>query len=75
MKRTEYYPLLQKFDGTNLASLENELDKMYYSNLFEAIGTPKSKDRKLFARVVRLEVDVKNLGTLFRLKKAGVRTI
>ena len=45
---------------------------MYYSSLFEAIGTPKSKDRKLFARVVKLEVDVKNLITLFRLKKAGV---
>lgn len=72
LKRTEYYHLLQKFDGTNLAYIENELDKIYYSNLFEAIGTPKSKDSKLITRIVRLEVDVKNLGTLFRLKKAGV---
>lgn len=72
LRRTEYYPLLQKFDGTNLAYLENELDKIYYTNLFEAIGTPKSKDRKLFMKIVRMEVDVKNLGTLFRLKKAGV---
>jgi V/A-type H+/Na+-transporting ATPase subunit C len=72
LKKTEYYPLLQKFDGTNLADIENELDKMYYSSLFEAIGEPKSKDRKLFTRIVRLEVDVKNLSNLFRLKKAGV---
>jgi V/A-type H+/Na+-transporting ATPase subunit C len=72
LRRTEYYPLLQQFDGTNLAYVENELDKMYYSSLFEVIGVPKSKDRKLFARVVELEVDVKNLITLFRLKKAGL---
>jgi V/A-type H+/Na+-transporting ATPase subunit C len=72
LKKTEYYSLLQEFDGTNLAHIENELDKLYYSNLFEAIGEPKSKDRKLFARFVKLEVDVKNLSNLFRLKKAGV---
>ena len=51
LRKTEYYPLLQRFDGTNLADIENELDKMYYSSLFEAIGKPKSKDRKLFTRV------------------------
>lgn len=69
LKYTEYYPLLQKFDGTNLAYIENELDKMYYVGLFEAIGKPRTKDRKLFTKVVRLEVDVKNLINLFRLKK------
>jgi V/A-type H+-transporting ATPase subunit C len=72
LKDTEYYLLLQEFDGNNLAHIENELDKLYYTVLFEAIGTPKSKDRKLFAKVVKLEVDVKNLINLFRLKKAGV---
>ncbi|WP_440956646.1 V-type ATP synthase subunit C [Methanosarcina sp. Mfa9] len=72
---TEYYPLLQEYDGTNLAYIENELDKMYYSGLFAAIGRPRSKDRKLFARFIKLEVDVKNLCTLFRLKKAGVEQL
>ncbi|AKB45241.1 V-type ATP synthase subunit C [Methanosarcina vacuolata] len=72
LKYSEYYPLLQKFDGTNLAYIENELDKVYYTGLFEAIGKPRSKDRKLFVKIVRLEVDVKNLINLFRLKKAGV---
>ena len=72
LNETEYYPLLQEYDGTNLAYIENELDKMYYSGLFTAIGRPRSKDRKLFARFIKLEVDVKNLCTLFRLKKAGV---
>ncbi|MHB8102994.1 MAG: V-type ATP synthase subunit C [Methanosarcina sp.] len=72
LRKTEYYPVLQQFDGTNLAHIENELDKVYYSNLFEAIGEPKSKDRKLIAKFVKLEVDVKNLSNLFRLKRAGV---
>ena len=72
LRKTEYYPLLQGFDGTNLADIENKLDKMYYSSLFEAIGKPKSKDRKLFTRFIKLEVDVKNLSNLFRLKKSGV---
>lgn len=75
LKETEYYPLLQEFDGTNLAYIENELDKMYYSGLFNAIGKPRSKDRKLFFRFVKQEVDVKNLVTLFRLKKAGVEQL
>ncbi|AKB17473.1 MULTISPECIES: V-type ATP synthase subunit C [unclassified Methanosarcina] len=72
LKETEYYPLLQEFDGTNLAYIENELDKMYYASLFAVIGRPRSKDRKLFARFIKLEVDVKNLSNLFRLKRAGV---
>ncbi len=75
LKDTDYYPLLQEYDGTNLAYIENELDKMYYSGLFAAIGRPRSKDRKLFARFIKLEVDVKNLCTLFRLKKAGVEQL
>ena len=72
LKETDYYPLLQEFDGTNLAYIENELDKAYYSSLFAVIGKPRSKDRKLFVRFIKLEVDVKNLGTLFRLKRAGI---
>lgn len=75
LKHTEYYPLLQEYDGTNLADVENKLDKMYYSDLFDMIGEPKSKDRKLFARFIKLEIDVKNLGVLFRLKKAGVEKL
>ncbi len=76
LNETDYYPLLQEeYDGTNLAYIENELDKMYYSGLFGVIGKPRSKDRKLFARFIKLEVDAKNMGTLFRLKKAGVEQL
>lgn len=69
---TEYYPTLKGYDGTNLSEVENKLDKMYYNELFDALGTSRSKDRKLFAEFVRTEIDIKNLSTLFRLKKAEV---
>ncbi|AKB85746.1 V-type ATP synthase subunit C [Methanococcoides methylutens] len=69
---TDYYPTLKGYDGTNLSAIENQLDKMYYDGLFYALGNPKSKDSKLFAKLIRTEIDSKNLSTLFRLKNAGV---
>lgn len=64
-----YGPILKKFDGTNLPEIENELDKFYYENLFEAIGLPSSADRKQFDQFVRREIDIKNLSLLLRVKK------
>jgi V/A-type H+-transporting ATPase subunit C len=64
-----YAPILAKFDGTNLPQIENELDKFYYENLFEAIGLPSSADRKQFDHFVRKEIDIKNLSLLLRIKK------
>src|ERR1035437_4915353 len=70
--------LAMKYSGGDLAehalnrNLAFTFDKLYYSSLFEAIGKPKSKDRKLLTRFIKLEVDVKNLSNLFRLKKSGV---
>ncbi|MCL2863686.1 MAG: ATP synthase A1 subunit C [Methanimicrococcus sp.] len=64
-----YGPILKKFDGTNLPEIENELDKFYYENLFEAVGFPGSADRKQFDQFVRREIDIKNLSLLLRVKK------
>ncbi|WNY24150.1 V-type ATP synthase subunit C [Methanimicrococcus hongohii] len=64
-----YGPILKKYDGTNLPEIENELDKFYYENLFEAIGLPGSADRKQFDQFVRREIDIKNLSLLLRIKK------
>ena len=64
-----YGPILNKFDGTNLPEIENELDKIYYQNLFEAVGYPGSDDRKQFDQFVRREIDIKNLSLLLRIKK------
>lgn len=72
LESTVYYPILKEYDGTNLSDIENRLDKMYYTGLFNVIGESKSKDRKLFAKFIRTEIDIKNIKTLFRLKKAGV---
>ena len=72
LEGTVYYPILKEYDGTNLSDIENRLDKMYYTGLFNVIGESKSKDRKLFAKFIRTEIDIKNIKTLFRLKKAGV---
>lgn len=72
LESTVYYPILKEYDGTNLSDIENRLDKMYYNGLFNVIGESKSKDRKLFAKFIRTEIDIKNIKTLFRLKKAGV---
>lgn len=72
LESTVYYPILKEYDGTNLSDIENRLDKMYYTGLFNVIGESKSKDRKLFAKFIRTEIDIMNIKTLFRLKKAGV---
>ncbi|TGC10602.1 V-type ATP synthase subunit C [Methanolobus halotolerans] len=72
LENTEYYAILRNYNGTNLSEIENQLDKMYYAGLFATTGSSKSKDRKLFARFIRIGIDIKNLTTLFRLKKAGI---
>lgn len=64
-----YAPILKEYDGTNLPEIENELDKFYYRNLFEAVGFPGSADRKKFDEFVRREIDIKNLSLLLRVKK------
>jgi V/A-type H+/Na+-transporting ATPase subunit C len=69
---SEYSLILKDYDGKNLSEIENRLDKMYYYDLFQAIGNPKSKDRKLFSKFIRTDIDLKNLVTLFRLKKYGL---
>lgn len=69
---SEYSLILKDYDGKNLSEIENRLDKKYYYDLFQAIGDPKSKDRKLFSKFIRTDIDLKNLVTLFRLKKYGL---
>lgn len=72
---TEYYPILKNYDGTNLSDIENQLDKIHYAGLFDVISESKSKDRKLFAEFIRVDIDMKNLMTLFRLKRSGIKDI
>jgi V/A-type H+-transporting ATPase subunit C len=40
--------------------------------LFHSIGVPKSTDRKLFSKFIRTEIDIKNIKTIFRMKKEEI---
>jgi len=64
------YQVLKYYEGGMLNKVEDGLDKLYYARLLEAIGD--SPGEKLFLKFLQTEIDIKNLKTLFRLKKAGV---
>jgi V/A-type H+-transporting ATPase subunit C len=70
LSETPYFPAIQDYKGGPLADLENNLDKLYYLRLLRSIGD--SPGEKLFLKFLRTEIDVKNLKTLFRTKKAGM---
>lgn len=72
LEDSEYYSILKQYNGENLFDIEDQLDKKYYSDLFDVIGYSQSQDRKLFANFVKTGIDIKNLMTLFRLKKSGM---
>ena len=69
---TDYSSALAQYDGKNLASLENALDKLYYFRMELAVGGTLSVGGGLLLKYVRREVDIRNLITLFRMNKAGV---
>jgi len=64
------YQVLKDYEGGMLNRIEDELDKFYYARLLDAIGD--SPGEKLFLKFLQTEIDIKNLKTLFRLKRAGV---
>ncbi len=64
--------VLTSFERTGaLAPIEDYLDKFYYSRLLESIK-PDSKPKSIFLSFIEREIDIVNLGTLLRLKKAGL---
>jgi V/A-type H+-transporting ATPase subunit C len=69
---TDYSSALAQFDGKNLASLENALDKLYYFRMERAVGGTLSVGGGLLLKYVRREIDIRNLITLFRMNRAGV---
>jgi V/A-type H+-transporting ATPase subunit C len=69
---SDYYAVLKNYDGTNLSEIENQLDKLYYQGLLQTIDTSRSNDHKLFSKFIRTEIDIKNITTLFRMKKGGI---
>jgi V/A-type H+-transporting ATPase subunit C len=69
---TDYASALAQYDGKNLASLENALDKLYYFRMERAVGGTLSVGGGLLLKYVRREIDIKNLITLFRMNRAGI---
>jgi V/A-type H+-transporting ATPase subunit C len=67
---TPYYPVIEDYDGAMLSDVENNLDKLYYSRLLASLGSTKAE--KLSLKFIRTEIDIKNLKTLFRTKKAAL---
>lgn len=70
-----YKPLSAALDDYNkthtLSKFENNLDKVYYANLL-SLDLPNSKADELFINLIKREIDVTNLRTLFRLKREGL---
>jgi V/A-type H+-transporting ATPase subunit C len=69
---TDYASALAQYDGKNLATVENALDKLYYFRMERAVGGTLSVGGGLLLKYVRREIDIKNLITLFRMNKAGI---
>jgi V/A-type H+/Na+-transporting ATPase subunit C len=55
----------------SLSSIEDYLDKFYYTRFLESID-PDSVPKRLFQDYVRKEIDIKNLETILKLKVEGI---
>ncbi|MGA2884369.1 MAG: V-type ATP synthase subunit C [Halobacteriota archaeon] len=70
LKGTVYYNVIKDIEyAESSMRVEDELDKFYYARMVDAsriIGF------SLYLKVVRMEIDVANLKTLFRLKTADI---
>lgn len=71
LQNTQYYIILKEYEKGQLWKIENLLDHMYYSSLFQTLGSTKISDRRLFMKFIRTEIDIKNITLLMRLKKYG----
>jgi V/A-type H+-transporting ATPase subunit C len=65
-----FYPILDKLvKACPLAEFEDELDKFYYQSLTSI--SPETIDMKYFLEFIRMEIDIKNIKTILRLKTEG----
>jgi len=71
-ERTPYYEILSKVGQEPLSNIEDELYKLYYSKI--AGMKPSEQPLKLFVDFIRMEIDLKNIKTILRLKLDDVPT-
>ncbi|MDD3070534.1 V-type ATP synthase subunit C [Methanoculleus horonobensis] len=77
LKGERFYPVIERelpraMETGSFAHLENELYKGYYARLItDAKGGVKGGD--IFLKYIRLEIDIRNIQNLFRLRAGHVR--
>ncbi|MGZ4846723.1 MAG: V-type ATP synthase subunit C [Halobacteriota archaeon] len=71
LKGTVYYDVIKDIDyAESSMKVEDELDKFYYARMVDLVS--KIGGSSLYLTVIKMEIDVANLKTLFRLKNAGI---
>lgn len=70
--RTRYYEVLKRHEEMHWRELEDELERKYYEELVGLLEEERTEDRRLLLRIIRREIDIKNIMTLLRLKKDEV---
>ncbi len=71
LEGTIYYKPIADIDHhESLMKLEDELDKFYYRRMVEVVS--EVTGNSLFLRFIKMEIDVANIKTLFRLKEADI---
>jgi V/A-type H+-transporting ATPase subunit C len=69
---TDYSKALAQYNGASLARVENALDKLYYFRIEHVVGGTFSVGGSLMLKYARMEIDIKNLITLFRMNREGI---
>jgi V/A-type H+/Na+-transporting ATPase subunit C len=77
LKRWRLYPVLVRdlpkaMEAGSFSNLENELYKQFYHDILDEAGEG-IKGGKEFLEFLRLEIDIRNLQTLFRLRVNGAK--
>ncbi len=71
LEGTIYYKPIANIEyHDSLIKLEDELDKFYYRRMIEVVS--KITGNSLFLKFIKMEVDIANIKTLFRLKLAEI---
>jgi len=64
--RTPYYETLSKVGTESISEIEDELYRIYYSRILRI--SPENLALKLFIDFIKMEIDIKNVKTILRLK-------
>ncbi len=67
---TPYYDALSKIGSAPLSEIEDELYKIYYLRILRE--RPSELALKLFVDFIRMEIDIKNIKTILRLKREDI---